>query len=115
MIHRLHLRPTYFKYVKYGTKRIEVRLYRDKYLKFNPGDQIDFYTDDTENEAPYTADITTIYVYPNLESLLDAYPIELFADKTVTKQGLLDIYNDLYSAEEQQKYPIIGFKIKPLE
>ena len=42
MEHELKLQPNFFNYVKYGTKRIELRLYDEKRQKINIGDTIIF-------------------------------------------------------------------------
>ena len=98
MEHELKLQPNFFNYVKYGTKRIELRLYDEKRQKINIGDTIIFRKE------------------PELTEMIEAKVIGLlryasFAE-SMTKQELLSTLNKFYTLEKQRQYGIIGIRIK---
>ena len=49
-----------------------------------------------------------------LEELFEDLPMELLADKTMTKSELLGVLGEFYTDEQQQKYGVVGIRLKIL-
>lgn len=113
MEHVLKLQPKYFDCVSNGTKRIELRLYDEKRQKINIGDTIVF------RKEPELVDQIEVKVigllrYDSFENLVkdfDVY-VSIMADKSMTKNELLDLLGKFYTPEEQKKYGVLGIRIK---
>ena len=113
MEHILKLKPKYFNYINKGTKRIELRLYDEKRKKINIGDTIIF---QKEPELDITMKVKVIGLlrYNTFEELFEDFNIEIMADKSMTKQDLLDVLQEFYSIEKQKQYGVLGIRIKKI-
>ena len=113
MEHILKLKPKYFNYINKGTKRIELRLYDEKRKKINIGDTIIF---QKEPELDITMKVKVIGLlrYNTFEELFEDLNIEIMADKSMTKQDLLDVLQEFYSIEKQKQYGVLGIRIKKI-
>ena len=111
MEHILKLKPKYFNYINKGTKRIELRLYDEKRKKINIGDTIIF---QKEPELDITMKVKVIGLlrYNTFEELFEDFNIEIMADKSMTKQDLLDVLQEFYSIEKQKQYGVLGIRIE---
>ena len=54
MIHKMHLQPQFFNFIKSGIKTIELRLYDEKRQQIHLGDTIEFTTDSPKTNNPKT-------------------------------------------------------------
>ena len=99
-----------FDYVKNGTKRIEIRLNDEKRKLICIGDYIEFENLDTKEKLMVR--VVALLNYENIENLINDYKIELLLDKDVAKEELVNIFNHIYSNEEQNKYKILGIKFE---
>lgn len=99
-----------FDYIKNGTKRIEIRLNDEKRKLICIGDYIEFENLDTKEKLMVR--VVALLNYENIENLINDYKIELLLDKGVTKEELVNIFNNIYSNEEQNKYKILGIKFE---
>ena len=52
--------------------------------------------------------------YNTFEDLLEDFDIEIIADKSMTKQELLDVLEEFYTPEKQKQYGILGIRIKKI-
>ena len=88
------------------TKQIEFRLYDEKRQNIKMGDIIEFakLPDLTEKINVVVEDL---YQYPTFQELLISLG---YQDEKLTKQ-LTEIFN-IYSKEQEQKYGVLGIKIK---
>ena len=111
MEHKMRLQPKYYECILNGTKRIEVRLNDEKRRLINIGDTITFYKMPDEKES-ISVKVVDLLHYKTFEGLLNDYDISIVADKDDTKENLLKILNEFYSKEEQEKYGVLGIKIK---
>jgi hypothetical protein len=109
--HQMNLQPTYFNFIKNGTKRIELRLYDEKRQKINLGDIIEFSKDDGEN---FKAEVIGLLRYASFTDLFEDFDISILADASMTKQELLDVLSQFYTEEKQAMFGVIGFRIKLL-
>ena len=110
-LHEMNLQPKYYDFIKDGTKRIELRLYDEKRQKIKLGDEIEFSKSETEK---FKAKVVGLIRYQSFEDLFKDFPIEILADKTMTKDELLGILSEFYAKEKQQEFGVIGIRIKLL-
>lgn len=113
MEHILKLQPKYFDYINNGTKRIELRLYDEKRQKIAVEDTIIFQKE-PELEKTMKVKVTDLLKYNTFEELFNDFDIELMADKSMTKQELLNVLNEFYTPEKQSQYGVVGIRIEKL-
>lgn len=113
MIHEMKLRPQYYEYILNGTKRIELRLNDEKRSKIRIGDTIIF-KKEPELTNSFKAEVVDLLYYSSFASLFGDYPVEVLADKSVTKKELLETLETFYTKSNQEKYGVVGIKIKLL-
>ncbi len=111
MEHILKLQPQYFDYINNGTKRIELRLYDEKRQKINIGDIIIF---QKEPELEITMKVIGLLRYNTFEELFEDFDIEMMADKSMTKQELLNVLEEFYTPEKQKQYGVVGIRIEKI-
>lgn len=111
MLHEMKLQPKYYDFIKNGTKRIELRLNDEKRALINIGDTIKFMK---EPELTETIEVSVIGLlrYSCFSDLFEDFPIEIMADKSMTKSELLDVLQEFYTIEKQEKYGVLGIRIK---
>lgn len=110
MKHFMNLQPKYFNYIKKGTKRIELRLYDEKRAAINIGDDIDFSNGDSEDVVH--AEVIGLLRYANFKDLFADFEIESLADKSMSKEELIDVLGKFYPKEKQEEYGVLGIRIK---
>ena len=113
-IHNMKLMTKYFDYIKFGSKRIELRLNDEKRKNIKIGDEIIF-EELADNPRYLKTKVIDLYYENNFNDLIEKYDIELFADKYASKEELIKILNDIYSQEAQEKYGIVGIRIELYE
>lgn len=113
MEHMLKLQPKYFDYIDKGTKRIELRLFDEKRQKINIGDTIIFQKE-PELEIKIKVKVIGLLRYNSFEELFEDFDIEIMADKSMTKQELLNVLEEFYTPEKQKQYGVIGIRIKKI-
>lgn len=111
MIHEMKLQPKYFNYIKEGTKRIELRLYDEKRKKISIGDTIIFYKEPELSDKIKTK-VIGLLRYNSFKELFNDYDISILADKSMTKEELINTLEEFYPKDEQSKYGVIGIKIE---
>lgn len=111
MIHEMKLRPEYFEYINNGTKRIELRLFDEKRESIKLGDTIKFLKEPEKTEE-LQVKVIGLLRYDNFKDLLNDFPIEVLADKSMSKEQLLHILQEFYTLEEQKKYGVLGIRIE---
>lgn len=99
-----------FDYIKNGTKKIEIRLNDEKRKSICIGDYIEFKNIDTQEKLMVR--VVALLNYETIENLINDYKIELLLDKSITGEELVNIFNNIYSSEEQEKYKILGIKFE---
>ena len=113
MEHILKLQPKYFDYINNGTKRIELRLYDEKRQKITIGDTIIFQKE-PELETTIKVKVIGLLRYNTFEDLFEDFNIEVMADKSMTKQELLNVLEEFYTPEKQKQYGVIGIRIEKI-
>ena len=83
---------------------------RNKRQKIKIGDIITF---QKEPELKITMKVRVIGLirYNTFEQLIDDFDIKILADKSMTKQELLDVLGEFYTHEQQEQYGVIGIRI----
>ncbi len=99
-----------FEYIKNGTKRIELRLNDEKRKSICIGDYIEFKNSNTDDKI--LVRVIALLNYEKLEDLISDYKIESLINKDVTKDELINMFNDIYSIEKQKEYNILGIKFE---
>lgn len=108
----MKLQPEPFEAIRSGKKIIESRLYDEKRKLIKIGDVIEFKKNPDLVET-IKAEVVALLNYPNFNSLFSDFPAENFG--LPTKEGLLSQIEQFYPIEEQNKYGVLGIKIKLLQ
>ena len=109
MKHTMKLNNNPFRSIKNGTKNIELRLNDEKRQLLNIGDIIEFTNRD--NGEKLITEIEDLYHYSSFEEL---YPNHDKLSMGYAKNEIADPKDmeEYYSKEEQEKYGVVGIKIK---
>lgn len=114
MVHQLKLQERFFNYMKNGTKKIELRLYDEKRKAINLGDEIEFLKLPDLNDK-LRVKVCGLLRYNSFSDLFKDFDISILADKSMSKEELLNVLQEFYTTEEQQKYGVLGIRINPLK
>ena len=115
MTHNMQLQPIPFEMIKNGTKTIELRLYDEKRRKIQIGDDIVFAHIENQNET-LKVKVIELFIFDSFSELYNTLPL---LECGYTKDDIdtaspedMDLY---YSREEQQRYGVVGIKIRKEE
>lgn len=114
MKQEMKLKPKYYDYILHGTKRIEIRLYDEKRQQLQLGDFITFIKDDEQQTESFQAKVVGLLRYQTLEELIHDFDIALLSDSSMTKNELLQVFEQFYTKEKQAEYGILGIRIQLL-
>ena len=109
--HEMKLQPKFFDFIKYGTKRIELRLYDEKRRNIELGDKIVF-RKEPELKEVVEATVVGLLRYKSFKELFEDFDMSLLADKSMTKGEFLEVLKEFYTVEKQEKYGVLGIKIE---
>jgi len=109
--HKMNLQPKYFGYIKNGTKRIELRLFDEKRQQIQLGDIIEFAKSEDEK---LKAEVIGLLRYDTFDDLSEDFDILILADKSMTKQELLDVLSEFYAPEKQAEFGVLGIRLRLL-
>ena len=109
-MHEMKLQDKYFNYILNGTKKIELRLNDEKRSLIKLNDIINFKNEVT-NET-FEVKVVGLLRYNSFNDLFDDFDIEVLADNEMTKKELLDVLEQFYTKEKQEKYGVLGIKIQ---
>ena len=107
----MKLQSKYYNYIKSGTKRIELRLYDEKRKNINIGGIITFYKEPELVES-FDSKVIGLLRYNSFSDLFKDFDIELLADKSMSKEELLNTLERFYTVDMQKKYGILGIRIE---
>ena len=113
MLHQLKLQERFFDYIENGTKRIELRLYDEKRRAINLGDEIEFLKLPDLNDK-LKVKVCGLLRYSSFSDLFKDFDINILADKSMSKEELLDVLQEFYTPEEQKKYGVLGIRIEKI-
>lgn len=109
--HEMKLQPKFFDFIKYGTKRIEPRLYDEKRRNIELGDKIIFKKEPKLEEVVETT-VVGLLRYKSFKELFEDFDMSLLADKSMTKRELLEGLEEFYTVEKQEKFEVLGTRIE---
>jgi ASC-1-like (ASCH) protein len=109
-MHHMKLNPTPFEQIKSGAKTIELRLFDEKRQLIKEGDTIVFSNTDT-GETLYTT-VLRLHRFDTFAALYQALPLLScgYTKETVASAHPSDM-EQYYSAEEQQRYGVVGIEL----
>lgn len=107
----MNLQPSYFDFIKDGTKRIELRLFDEKRQQIQLGDIIEFTKSEDDK---FKAEVIGLLRYNSFNDLFEDFDISILADKSMTKQELLDVLSEFYTPEKQAEFGVLGIRLKIL-
>lgn len=108
MIHEMKLNESPFERIKNGTKTIEFRLYDEKRKKLKIGDKIEF-SKLPDLQEKILAQVIDIYKDKTFKNLFN----RIYTDKKEVERKAESMYQ-YYSKEQEEKYGVVGIKIKLL-
>lgn len=110
-MHEMKLNNGPFENIKNGTKNIELRLYDEKRSLLKIGDIIEFTDRDTQEVLK--TKIIGLYHYPSFDDLYKDFDKKDlgYAEDEIANPKDMEQY---YSKEEQNKYGVLGIRIKKL-
>ena len=111
MEHKIKLKPQYYNYMLYGTKRIEIRLYDEKRQQIKIGDTIIFLKAPDLNES-FKAKVTGLLRYNSFEDMFKDFDTSILSDKSMTKKDLINVLEQFYTKEKQKQYGVLGIRIE---
>ena len=106
MVHKMKLLERPFQNIKNGSKTVEFRLYDEKRQKLKIGDKIEFLKL-PELKDKIVVEVLDLYKQKTFNELFK----KLYNSKEEIEKKIKSIYT-IYSPEQEQKYGIIGIKIK---
>ena len=107
----MNLQPRYFDFIKDGTKRIELRLFDEKRQQIQLGDIIEFTKSEDDK---FKAEVIGLLRYNSFNDLFEDFDISILADKSMTKQELLDVLSEFYTPEKRAEFGVLGIRLKIL-
>ena len=110
-MHEMKIKGKYYDFILNGTKRIEVRLFDEKRQKIKIGDTIKFLKDPLFEES-FEAKVIGLLRYNSFEDLFKDFDISILADKSMTKEELINVLEQFYTKEEQKQYGVLGIRIE---
>lgn len=113
MNHIMKLKSRYFDYMKNGTKRIEIRLNDEKRKLIKVGDTITFLKEPELTDKLNTK-VIELLKYDNFDDMFNDIDISLLADKSMSKEELINVLEEFYTKEKQKEYGVLGIRIELL-
>ena len=107
--HTMKLAAGPFGKIKSGKKIIESRLYDEKRQTIAVGDLIEFALNDEQKEKIVTQ-VEAIYRCTTFAGLISQHEPALFGGQNATE--VLEEVQQFYSQEDQEKFGVIGIRIK---
>ena len=98
-----------FDKIKEGKKIIEVRLYDEKRRDIKIGDVIEFKREPEQTET-IKAEVTGLLNYQTFTDLADDFPASHFG--CPNKEDLLKSIYTFYTKEQEEKYTVLGIRIR---
>ena len=113
MEHEMKLQPEYYNFILNGTKRIEIRLNDEKRKLIKAGDTITFLKEPELTDKLNTK-VIELLKYDNFDDMFNDIDISLLADRSMSKEELINILEEFYTKEKQKEYGVLGIRIELL-
>ena len=108
------LQEKYFNAMRYGNKKIELRLYDEKRKKLNIGDTIYFMLEPDRNKKIETR-VVNLIRYKNFSDAVDNVSLEYLTVSNDTREDYLNDLNKYYSIQEQEENGVLAIEIEVKE
>ena len=112
MQHQMKLSAEPFEKIWTGKKVIESRLYDEKRKQIFLGDEIEFSENDN-SESKVNTKVVELLRYNSFQELFRNHNPSLFGGED--KESLLQEIKQFYSDEDEQKYGVVGIRVRLLE
>ena len=106
----MELQNAYYNYMLKGTKRIELRLYDEKRKNIKIGDIITITNAQTNDE--FEVKVVGLLQYSSFKEMFNDFDIEILADKSMTKEELMNELEKFYPIEKQKQYNVLGIRVE---
>ena len=106
MLHKMKLNQEPFEKIKNGTKTIEFRLYDEKRQKVKIGDKIEF-SKLPDLKEKLLVDVIDLYKEKTFKNLFQ----KIYTNEDEINSKTKSMY-EIYSPEKEEKYGVLGIKIK---
>lgn len=106
------LQSLYFRYIKDGTKRIELRLNDTKRQQIKIGDEIQF----TCGDQSLLAKVKGKIFFDTFKDLFEflGHDMTRVASKDITETEMLEVMERFYPLEKQHQLGVVGLVIEPI-
>lgn len=111
MEYQMGLQEKYFRNMKYGSKKVEIRLFDEKRKKLNIGDTIYFLLEPNRKKKIKTK-VTNLIKYKNFDEAVNNLPISFLSSIDDSKEEYLHDLNQYYSKEGQDKYGVLAIEVE---
>lgn len=108
MLHYMKLQPEPFKKIRFGTKKIEIRLFDEKRQQLKVDDLITFTRMDDESEHVQVK-IIDLVQFSSFKDLFEAYDPVLYGGEEEDEYESMYQY---YSKEYEQKYGVLAIHLQ---
>ena len=109
MLHKMKLKESPFERIKNGTKTVEFRLYDEKRQQIKIGDIIEFYKL-PELEEKIKVEVLDLYKDSSFNELFK----KIFTNNDEIEEKTKTMMQ-YYSHEQEEKYGVVGIKIKLIQ
>lgn len=114
MEYQMGLQEKYFNDIKYGTKKIEMRLNDEKRKLLNIGDTLYFLLE-PDRKKKIKSKIVNLIRYNNFEEAINDIQIDYLASIDDSKEDYINDLNKYYSREDQDKYGVLAIEVEMQE
>lgn len=109
-MHIMKLQENFFNYIKDGTKEFEIRLNDEKRKKIKKGDLIEFQKEPLLEEK-IIYEVEDLLYFKDFEEVIKNIDMEYLASKDESKENFLNLLNNFYSKDEQDKCGVVAIKL----
>ena len=110
----MKLQSKYYDFILNGTKRIEIRLFDEKRQQIKLGDIIRFSKESSLSDS-FEVRVVGLLRYSSFEDMLNDFDISVLADKSISREELIDVLEQFYSKDKQKEYGVLGIRIELLK
>ncbi|MFD1851421.1 ASCH domain-containing protein [Oceanobacillus bengalensis] len=111
MIHQMGLYGEYFKSIKEGKKKVEVRLNDEKRRKIKVGDTIEF-TKVPEQDEILQVTVTELKIYDTFQVMYEDIPFQDFDCEGWTMKEMVDGTYEIYTPVQEKEWGTLAIRIK---
>lgn len=106
----LNVQQFYFDAITAGTKTIEGRLAKQKYLALQSGDKIRFTNPDKSQSV--IKEVGALHTYANFSSAFKVHDFKYAVPNAKSAKAAVEVYEEFYSRAMQQKFGIVFIELK---